>query len=356
MKWTTWPFRLVGRRVIKTALAVFLTSLICLWLGWPPVFAVITAIVTIEPTVSDSIKKGLVRFPASAIGSLYAVFFIYLFGDSPITYTLAAFFTIVTCFRLNLHDGLLVATLTSVAMIEVIHTNFLLSFLIRLGTTTIGLSVSTLVNMFILPPNYTKTILNNIHSMLKQTGEELEMIMKQMLENQQTDKVKDEIQHRFYSLKKSLDQTEVLLTFQSDEAKYHRIDAETTRMIERETAQLKDLRLIHYHIGNLVNTPVNAVCWNNKECRNIVKMVTTLTDVMKYPNHFTVEKHREQVTALMEQFWNSNQPAPVKENEEKPRFFTPEIIILYELLSIYQIVEDIIEKENLPTTNKKVRP
>src|SRR5690625_313226 len=94
---------LPGSRILKTAIAIFITAWVCELLNWPPVFAVITAVVTVEPTVSDSIRKGIVRFPASAIGSAYAVLFIYLFGNAPITYTLAAFFTIATCYRLKLH-------------------------------------------------------------------------------------------------------------------------------------------------------------------------------------------------------------------------------------------------------------
>src|SRR5699024_8016585 len=86
-------FKLAGSRIVKTCVSIFITAWICILLDWPPVFAVITAIVTIEPTVSDSIKKGIVRFPASAIGSAYAVLFISLFGNSPLTYTLAAVFT-----------------------------------------------------------------------------------------------------------------------------------------------------------------------------------------------------------------------------------------------------------------------
>src|SRR5699024_6405337 len=97
-----------GNRIVKTAVAVFFTAYICKLIGWPPVFDVITAIVTLEPTVTDSIKKGIVRFPASAIGSFYAVLFIALFGNSAITYTLAASLTIITCFRLKVHAGLLV--------------------------------------------------------------------------------------------------------------------------------------------------------------------------------------------------------------------------------------------------------
>src|SRR5699024_12257090 len=104
-------------------------------------FAVSKYIVTMETPVSTSIKKGVVRFPDSAIGAFYAVSFVSLFCNSPSTYTLAASLTIITCFLLRLHTGFLVATLTAVAMVETVHTNVLLAFLIRLGTTTKGLVV-----------------------------------------------------------------------------------------------------------------------------------------------------------------------------------------------------------------------
>src|SRR5699024_12883904 len=103
-------------------------------------------------------------------GSAYAVLFIALFGNSPITYTLAAVFTIVTSYKLKLHAGLLVATITAVAMIEVVYDNYFLSFLVRLWTTSIGLIVSTVVNMFILPPNYIKEINDNIKKLYRGIG------------------------------------------------------------------------------------------------------------------------------------------------------------------------------------------
>ncbi|SFM24184.1 Uncharacterized membrane protein YgaE, UPF0421/DUF939 family [Gracilibacillus orientalis] len=342
MKWSKIGYRIFGRRIIKTALAVFLTSLLCEWIGWPPVFAVITAIVTIEPTVADSIKKGVIRFPASAIGSAYAVLFIYLFGNSPITYTLSVLLTIITCYRLGLHAGLLVATLTSVAMIEVIHTNLFVSFFIRLGTTTIGLSVSTLVNMFILPPNYTKKIMTNIHDLLKQTGEELEIILKQLVGRDRSTNQKTEIDQRFLTLKNTLDQTDKLLNFQAAESKYHRLDKQTKSVFDYEKKNLVRLRLIHYHIGNLINTPIQSICWSKQECEDIMEMVETLVDFMKYPDHYKASAYRQQVKKLMKQFWESKKP-----NEDKnPTLFTPEVIILYELLSIYNLVEKILISEN----------
>ena len=44
-----WYKKIIGARTIKTGLATFLTSLFCLMLDLTPIFAILTAIVTIEP-------------------------------------------------------------------------------------------------------------------------------------------------------------------------------------------------------------------------------------------------------------------------------------------------------------------
>lgn len=205
-------FHFHGSRILKTGIAIFLTAIICEWFNWPPVFAVITAIVTIEPTVSDSIKKGIIRFPASAIGSAYAVLFIALFGNSPITYTLAAVFTILTCYKLKLHAGLLVATLTAVAMVEVIHSNYLISFFIRLGTTTIGLLVSTAVNMIVFRPDYRNDISESIQSIGSRAGSILEQTFRTILYDENKDRKIDGV--IIHQLNKEILKTETLIRFQ----------------------------------------------------------------------------------------------------------------------------------------------
>lgn len=91
-------------------------------LNLTPIFAILTAIVTIEPTAKASLKKGYKRLPATVIGALFAVVFTYVFGDrSPLSYALSATFTILICTKLNLQVGTTVAVLTSVAMIPGIH-------------------------------------------------------------------------------------------------------------------------------------------------------------------------------------------------------------------------------------------
>jgi len=339
----------IGNRVIKTAISIFITAWICELLNWPPVFAVITAIVTIEPTVSDSIKKGIVRFPASAIGSAYAVIFISFFGNSPITYTLAAFFTIFTCFKLRIHAGLLVATLTSVAMVEVIHSNLFIAFLIRLGTTSIGLIVSTVVNMFVWPPDYTKEIKLNIRSISKRTALLIEKIFQDILEGNHEDDLLDK--NLVKRMDNNLTKTERLMKFQKEESKYHPlVGSERDKFIVIQS-KLNTLRLLHYHLDNLIQTPLEPTAWTKDEKSILIEAVSELTLSLRRPSSFDIEKHHKQKRYLMTLFWDDNSNI-TKSNGQYPTYFPPELIILYELLSIYNQVENFYKLEDEKNTTE----
>jgi len=300
-----------------------LTAFICIWLEWPPVFAVITAIVTLEPTVTDSIKKGIVRFPASAIGSFYAVLFISLFGNSTLTYTLAGTLTIITCYRLKLHAGLLVATITSVAMIEVIHDQFLMAFFIRLGTTSIGLIVSTLVNMFIFPPNYQKAIEQHLQLIRTNIGDVLK-----------SEQALAEKQKQILQIRKLLDKTKQFILYEVNETHLRpfidKNEDEQTDYIR----QLEHVELIYYHLKNISTISLDDTAFTLEQKRQIQ---TTNTEMASY---FLTDKtiqhtYIKELRQMMNEYWR---------NDHKQETFTTsllpnELIMLYEIISIYTLIE-----------------
>lgn len=329
-------FHFLGNRIVKTGIAIFLTAVICEWFNWPPVFAVITAIVTIEPTVSDSLKKGLVRFPASAIGSAYAVLFIALFGNAPITYTLAAVFTILTCYKLKLHAGLLVATLTAVAMVEVIHSNYLISFFIRLGTTTTGLLVSTAVNMIVFRPDYRKDILANIQKIGSQAGNLLNKTFQTILYDGSAERKVDQLMIR--ELNKEILKTETIIRFQRDESELHPLMGGNKGELHRAVRQLAYLHNLDYHLGNLIHLPLNTLSWSIPERDIIMQAVTELANDLQDSVDYNSEKHKLQLKNITDLFWEDNEEI-TKNNEIHPTQFPPELIILYELVTIYNLID-----------------
>lgn len=151
-----------GKRLFKTAVAVFITAQICYMLNWPMIFAVISAMVTIEPTVNASIRKGIIRFPAAAIGAAFAMIFDAWLGPQPITFMLSALSTIYVCNLLRWNHAIVVSTLTAVNMIHVSEANFLMEFVIRLGTTITGIVVSAAVNYLLFRPEYLSELKANM--------------------------------------------------------------------------------------------------------------------------------------------------------------------------------------------------
>lgn len=329
-------FHFMGSRIAKTGLAIFLTAIICEWFNWPPVFAVITAIVTIEPTVSESIKKGLIRFPASAIGSAFAVFYITLFGNSPITYTLAAISTILVCYKFNLHAGLLVATLTAVAMVEVIHSNYLIAFFIRLGTTTIGLLVSTAVNMLVFPPNYRKEIVESIQRIGSRTGTTLQQVFQTILFDSHKDRKKEKI--AIEQLTADIRKTEALIRLQRNESKMDPLVREKKEELLLAEKQLLFLHNLEYHVGSLLYIPLHTLSWTAAERDIIMHAVTELANDLQRPADYHSTTHQQQLQSITELFWDDY--IELKSSQYTHRVqFPAEFMILYELVTIYHIVD-----------------
>lgn len=331
--------RFLGNRIVKTAVAVFLTAFICQLIGWPPVFAVITAIVTLEPTVSDSIKKGIVRFPASAIGSFYAVLFIFLFGNSPITYTLAATLTIITSYRLKLHDGLLVATITAVAMVEVVYDNYFMSFLIRLGTTTIGITVSTLVNLLILPPNFMKDIKVLLRDIYYELGHSLLSLI-QADANLNNKKI-----HQVSHL---ISKTEQLVRYETSDIEYFKLEDKKETQLKLAETELEQLRFIHYHVNNLRDAQLNDTNFNEDDKATFIQAVEDIAHYMIGETTSSLEKTEFQLRSIMETYWSASHLPKHTEISKLPA----DLVLLYELLSVVYLVNKL---ENDSNTYTKIK-
>jgi uncharacterized membrane protein YgaE (UPF0421/DUF939 family) len=344
-------YRFIGGRIVKTGIAVFVTALICHLLNWPAMFAVITAIVTIEPTAADSIKKAFVRFPASAIGAGFSVLATFVFGDSPISYTFVALATIMVCNKLKLHDGILVATLTGIAMISTVHDEYMSSFFIRLGTTSTGLIVSSLVNLFVLPPKYSESITRAIHTLYMKAGDILNIIGNELCHIQASEK---EIRKTFYNLIKEIERTERLCSFQKDEWRFHRFKRVDVGHFHYEYKKLNILRQITYHIGNLIYLPTNHFTLGETKNTLILKTIHLLRAIYYDPNFAIRKEHQSLISEITG--WFTEQKSFIetnKMNKGQSHHFSPEMVILYELLSIHELTEELSQIHKLQEQREK---
>lgn len=330
---TTKKFHLVGGRIVKTGIAVFLTALICHLFNWSAMFAVIAAIVTIEPTTSDSIKKAFIRFPATAIGAAYAVLFTFLFKDSAFSYAAVALATFVTCNKLKLHAGTLVATITGAAMIYTVQDHYFVSFYERLASTGIGLIVSALVNLLVMPPNYSTSIKHGMQDLYKKAGDLLERRGTALLHHQVSDK---ELQKEFRQLVKDIDRVANLYLYQKAEWKYHRVSRTPIRKLHQEYKKLMILRGVVHHIGNLIYLDTPYLLLEQNRMQRLISSIKSIKTSFHHTNVVDLEETYKNRSELADWFYETKTNHLQGRSLDAP-VISPETTVLYEILAIYDL-------------------
>ncbi|TCP28907.1 uncharacterized membrane protein YgaE (UPF0421/DUF939 family) [Scopulibacillus darangshiensis] len=336
--------KFLGSRLLKTCLSAFVTAYICYFLNWPPLFAVITSIVSIENTSVDSLKKGLIRFPASAIGAGAAMLFDALLGKSPISYAGAASITLIACYRLKLYDGLVVAVLTAVAMISVTSHYYLDSFFIRLGTTFTGIAVASLINYFILPPNYKTTIASSTDTAFGQIG----ALIRQYFSNDLPSKAK--LEQGYITLQRKLDHILLLVQNQRSEWLHHKHHLENIQSLKTYQNELRQLQKAMYHLGNLLYTDHYTTAFAQEDYVKIARLGKAVAERYR-EKQFDV--HGYYYTTLREVtcLFNLLKDERHDSNDTTSYHLPLKITLLYELLSLQDVLEELRDMKKASDVN-----
>jgi len=332
--------KLVGGRIIKTGISVFITSLICLAFNLPTIFAVITAIVTIEPTTHDSIRKGFVRFPASAIGAALAAGTVFFLGESPLTYTIAATGTIILCQKLKLYEGTLVATLTSVAMIPGLQDYLLLSFLIRLATTSIGITVSALVNVLILPADYLNEISYRNYRHIDQIKHTLNDSFQRLIKTDQNDHQNSE---SYEKLRRQLVKTDQLLHFQRKELRYHRFKLKKYRQYSYEKRTTQFIQRAVLHLGNLQYLR-KTITFTDYELKLLKRAETEFSQFLSHLDQTVEDSYFQFINDLNQHLhyeFSQSRPTAIHQPTGHDHQLSEKIILFYEMLALHDLLEDL---------------
>ncbi|MFZ4452867.1 FUSC family protein [Salibacterium aidingense] len=330
-------FKFLGARLIKTGIAVYVAAFICHWAGLPAAFAVITAIVTLEPTAAASIRKGIKRFPATLIGAALAVTAVSIFGHNAAAYAIAAVFTIYACNLLHLEVGTLVATLTAVAMIPVTEGAYFLSFVERAGTTTIGLAVSAMVNFSILHPRFSELISAKNTKIIDEITTVLEKRTEELCQDKPASK---STRQRFQQLQKNIDRAMDLVYYQREEWKYHRYSAKYIDYFTYENRRLEALERIVYHINSLFMLREVDDTFHYGEKELCMRGFQSIITVLNHPEHHIPKEHHELVSEVDHHFWHIQETHPDMISYRYHHQFSKEIIVFYVILSIHDRLED----------------
>lgn len=145
-------------------------------------------------------------------------------------------------------------------MIEVIHDHVVIAFFIRLGTTTIGLLVSTAVNMLIFAPNCQRDILKSIQRISAHAGRMLEQTFHTLLFEGDANLAEDK--QLVKRLTSEIQKAEKLIQFQLDDFRlYAKVRNRETEILMAER-QLLFLHNLEFHLDALLRIPLDQLKWN----------------------------------------------------------------------------------------------
>lgn len=153
----------IGLRTIKTGIAVGLTMVIAkVFQIEYPFFAIVAALIAVQPTVSDSWKVGLNRILGTFIGAIVGVILVSLFPANFIFLGIGTIILITIMNKLGWNEAINIAAVVLVAIFLDVGVNHINYALHRLFDTFIGISVAVIINYLIYPPTYDAKVLKGI--------------------------------------------------------------------------------------------------------------------------------------------------------------------------------------------------
>lgn len=167
----------IGKRTLKTGLAVLIAILVADLMGQKDYFVLVfTALVSVESTIHDSYSNGVSRFAANAFGALIALFMSYTGLPVIVTVPLA----IILLILIN-NKFVHISTISTAAAIMIIilfdkSMRPETIMLIRLKDTLIGSLIGTGINLLIFPPKLYGRLKENMKALSVETHAIVEKI------------------------------------------------------------------------------------------------------------------------------------------------------------------------------------
>jgi uncharacterized membrane protein YgaE (UPF0421/DUF939 family) len=325
---------LIGRRILKTALSVFLVGTISRLLGLPLFFPIVAAVVTIEPTLSESLSKAKVRFPAVAIAAAAALGFHYAFGPQPIAYAVSLLTAIFILNLLRWHDGLVIATLTAVAMIpEAGEVDHVTSFLLRLVGTMLGMVVSAFINLFFLPPNYFPLIRQNIdklHADLSDLLVEIGTLIAGGHPPSWTD-LED-------AMERIIEEYRLVGHYLNLQKKVHRL-RNRNRALTRLLALYRKRAALHepvfLHLGNIISERTYQATLDAEQRRIVVDFIRVIRQVfLDNGNLDHLHAMRSSLNSILMRHYDGSAVLPDEGELSSPGGINPALSLIYDLLGL----------------------
>jgi len=145
----------LGARILKTGLAVILALFLCELLQLPtPVFAAISAVFAIQPSIYRSYQTIIDQIQGNVIGAVLAIIFVLLFGNHYLIVGLAAIILIMINLKLKNEKTISLSVVTLIVIMESSGDQFIEFAILRFATIMLGIFSAFLINLILHPPKY----------------------------------------------------------------------------------------------------------------------------------------------------------------------------------------------------------
>ena len=170
---------MVGKRNIKTSIAVFLTLLISQLLKLEyPFFAVIAAIFSMENTIANTYKAGIYRMLGTLIGALVGTICVLIQPNNAILLGVGTMVVITICNALKWDRAVPIAGVVFAAiMLSLNNKNPFQYSISRVLATLLGIVVAVLVNYLMFPPNDLSELRKSIHDISKKISDTIVQVV-----------------------------------------------------------------------------------------------------------------------------------------------------------------------------------
>lgn len=146
----------IGARTFKTSIAVFLSLLIPITLGFEESasLAGISVVASMQPSVKKSFQTLKDRLTANTIGGFVAVLMASAFGSSLLIISFATAILIAILHQMKLNNVIGLSTMTLIIIMLSTNGDIIENATIRVLATFVGVVVAFGVNRMVMPPNY----------------------------------------------------------------------------------------------------------------------------------------------------------------------------------------------------------
>lgn len=203
----------IGARTLKSGIAVFISLIIPSLLGIPEatVLAGISSVAVMQQSVKRSYDQFLNRITANTLGGVLAVISSYYFGTNFFVIAVTAIVLIAMLHQFSLDNSISLAAVTLIVIMLNDTDQIVVSAIVRVIGTIIGVTCSFLVNQFILPPKYDEVLYKK---MVLQTDEIAKLLRSALRKNSQYAKVNDDLD----ALSENEEQMDQIFQYINDEA------------------------------------------------------------------------------------------------------------------------------------------